>query len=181
MLSRALKPKRCRTCRETFDPERMGQKCCSVPCALALARSDRSKAERKKLLQDKAKARSRGWYVAKAQSAFNAYIRTRDESLPCISCGRQHQGQWHAGHYLSVGARPNLRFDERNVWKQCQPCNTHLSGNLVNYRIGLIARIGVDQVESLESDHAPKHYAISDLEAIAAEYTSKRKELERSK
>ena len=120
--------------------------------------------------------KTRSQWMKEAQTAVNAWIRERDKDQPCISCGRHHQGQYHAGHYLSTGARPGLRFDPRNIWKQCQPCNTHLSGNLINYRINLIAKIGLEAVERLEGDHTTRKWSIDDLRAIRDTY---RKDLRR--
>jgi hypothetical protein len=54
------------------------------------------------------------------------------------------------------------------VHRQCAQCNTHLSGNLINYRLGLIERIGAGRVLELERDHAPRKYTIAELEAIKA-------------
>ena len=112
-----------------------------------------------------------------AQTAFNAWIRERDKDLPCISCGRFHEGQWHAGHYLSTGARPELRFDEANVHKQCQPCNTHLHGNLIGFRISLHNRIGIAGVAYLEGPHEAKKYTRDELKAIRDEYRARLKEM----
>ena len=93
---------------------------------------------------------------AKAQKVFNAYIRKRDEGLPCISCGT---GQpQHAGHYFSAGHNSKLRFDERNVGGQCLRCNYFLHGNQLGYRKGLIKRIGIESVEQLESEASVKGY-----------------------
>jgi hypothetical protein len=86
-----------------------------------------------------------------------------------------HLGQWHAGHYLSTGARPELRFDEQNLHKQCSACNTHLSGNLVLYRAELIRRIGLDEVERLEGPQDPKKYTIDELKAIRDDYRKRLK------
>ena len=171
-----VKTRKCSYCREQFQPFRMGQKACSVECAYQVAREKREKEERKadKVKRDKIKSRS-DW-LKEAQTAFNRYIRLRDDKEPCISCGRHHEGQFHAGHYLSTGARPELRFDEANVHKQCQPCNTHLSGNLVLYRKALIAKIGLSEVERLESDHQPKKYSVEELKEIKSEYTKRAKE-----
>jgi hypothetical protein len=122
--------------------------------------------------------KSRGDWLREAQAVFNKYIRLRDAELPCVSCGRFHEGQWHAGHYLSVGAHPELRFNELQVWKQCMPCNAHLSGNQVNYRIELINRIGLDKVEWLEGKHEPLKLTIDEIKVLIAEYKLKIKQLE---
>jgi hypothetical protein len=123
-----------------------------------------TRAERKETKAKLDKLKPLAKVKAECQQAINALVREEEKDLPCISCGRFHQGQWHAGHYLSVGARPGLRFTRNNLAKQCQPCNVHLSGNLINYRIGLIKRIGLEAVEALENDHAPpRHYTREQL------------------
>ena len=157
---------------------------CSPACALSLAQSKRAKAEKVAQVQerraDKAKReklKTKGDWTREAQTAFNAFIRTRDAGKPCICCGRtgageMHGGEWDAGHYRSRGAAPHLRFDERNVHAQLKQCNRYASGNIVGYRAGLIERIGLEAVEALEADQAPRHYTIEQLSGIKAHYTS---------
>ena len=82
-----------------------------------------------------------------------------------------------AGHYRSRGSAPHLRFDERNCHAQAKRENRYLSGNVVDYRVGLIARIGLEEVESLEADQTPKKYTIAELKAIKAHYVAKLKEM----
>lgn len=159
-------------------PSRPLQVACGVPCAIQHARAVKAKRDAREHRERKIRAKTRAQWMREAQASFNRFIRLRDAGRPCISCGRHHQGQWHAGHYLSVGARPELRFEELNVHAQCAPCNDHLSGNIVLYRQGLIAKIGVPIVEWLEGQHDPKHYTIDDLRQIKAEYTRKARELE---
>jgi hypothetical protein len=52
-----------------------------------------------------------------------------------------------------------------------------LSGNLINYRINLAKKIGVDLVEWLEGPHEPKKYTIEQLREIKATYSRKAREL----
>ena len=126
----------------------------SYECAVELAKQDREKrlakeqkkqrsAQRKRDKETRDRLKSRSDHLREAQTVFNKFIRLRDEKAPCISCGRHHKGQYHAGHYRSTGACPELRFEELNVHKQCAPCNDHLSWNIVNYRINLIKKIGI--------------------------------------
>ena len=142
-----------------------------------MAKKKREKIEKAADRQKRESLKSRSQWLKEAQTAFNAYIRARDEKEPCISCGRHHEGQYHAGHYLSTGARPELRFEPLNVHKQCQPCNTHLHGNLILYRVNLIKKIGIEKVEWLEGPHEPKHYSIDDLKQLIAKYREQTKEL----
>lgn len=159
------------------------QKVCSPKCAIALskeqARKKKEKEERAAKRERKAKLKGRSEWLKDAQSVFNKFIRLRDKNEPCISCGKHHKGQYHAGHYRSVGACPELRFCELNVHKQCAPCNDHKSGNIIEYRINLVKKIGVDKVEWLErQDHDPKKYTIEDCKEIIKYYKAKIKELE---
>ena len=104
-------------------------------------------------------------------------MRARDASQPCISCGRHHEGKYDAGHYRTVGSNPALRFEPLNCHKQCVPCNQHKSGDIVNYRISLVLRIGQDKVDWLEGPHEPRRYTIDDLKAIRADYKARLKQL----
>ena len=134
---------------------------------------DKKHAKKKKELKDNDKP-----YREKcAQSAFNAFIRMRDDSLPCISCGRHHTGQYHAGHYRSRGAHPELRFEELNCHKQCAPCNNHLSGNIANYRPALIDKIGQEKLDWVEGPHEIIKYTCADLKEIELKYKQKLKAL----
>ena len=159
---------------------------CSLECAKSLAVSIRGKAEKQAAIKQrksdrerKERLKSRSELAREAQQAFNQWVRLRDADKPCISCGRHHEGQYHAGHYLSVGARPELRYEPLNVWKQCSPCNTHLSGNAVLFRQALVREIGLDRVEWLDGPHPAKKYTADELRAIKAEYTAKARELKR--
>ena len=169
--------KTCKHCQAEFQPARPMQSVCSPICAAQKVKADR-KAEKAELKRRKLSVLTRSDWMKKAQVSFNAYIRARDRDLPCISCGTTSQTvQYHAGHYLSTGARPNLRFCETNVAKQCAQCNTHLSGNLISYRLELINRVGLQEVERLERDHVERRYTIDGLQEIVRQYREFTKEL----
>ena len=84
-----------------------------------------------------------------------------------------------AGHYRSVGSAPHLRFDERNCHAQSKQDNRFLSGNAVDYRIGLIARIGQEAVDALESDQSVRKYTVEEIKAIKAKYRAMTRELKK--
>ena len=168
-------------------PAQLGQKVCGWTCGLAIAPANQDRArkaidqrERRDIKVRKEKLKSRAEHLKDTQRAFNAWIRERDIGLPCVSCGRHHNGQWQAGHFKSVGGHPELRFEPLNVWRQCAPCNTHKSGDLLNYRVELIKRIGVEKVEWLEGPHEPKRYTIEELKAMTASYRAMTRELKRA-
>jgi hypothetical protein len=171
------RPRICRECKTRFTPARPLQVVCSPLCALAQARAQSVKAIAARDRERAQALKTHRDLIREAQAAFNAYIRLRDRALPCISCGRTDRQHWDAGHYLTTGARPELRFDEANVHKQCVPCNQHLSGNLIAYRKGLIERMGLDVVERLEGPHAPAKWSREELIALRQTYMAKVREL----
>ena len=137
------------------------------------ARERQHKAETK---TRKDKIKSKTEWLNEAQAAFNAYIRARDQAkgLGCISCGTTKPDiQYHAGHYRTRKAAPQLRFDEAQVWLQCATCNNHLSGNLINYRRELLNRIGQAEVDRIECDNTEARFTIEDAKRIKAEYKAK--------
>lgn len=86
--------------------------------------------------------------LEKTQKIVNAYIRRRDEGLPCISCGSYEANQ--AGHFISVRQSSALRFNEFNINLQCAGCNKYKYGNPIMYRMNLIDKIGETSVKELE-------------------------------
>lgn len=178
------KPKLCRNkaCAKKFMPFKPLQHACSIDCAVIVGREKEIaktvKVDRLDRKVRKAALMTKADYAKLAQTAVNAFVRARDSDLPCISCGRHHRGQYHAGHFLSVGAHPELRFEPLNIHKQCKPCNVDLHGNVLNYEVNLIAKVGVEVVAWLRGPHDAKHYTIDDLKNIRAEYKEKLKQLQ---
>ncbi len=112
------------------------------------------------------------------QTEFNKFIRLRDKNDPCISCDQSpHQGQRHASHYRSVNACSVLRFDEANVHASCAQCNCMKSGNITEYRIRLVKKIGPTKVEWLECQNKPRKYTCPELAEIRAHYAKLNREL----
>lgn len=104
-----------------------------------------------KKTKKKAKTKTLAQWKKTTQRVFNKWIRTRDEGRGCISCLKKTSSVWHAGHYLSVGSKSALRYEENNCHLQCLSCNTYKHGNLVLYRINLVDKIGEEQVKKLEN------------------------------
>ncbi|MCI9779074.1 recombination protein NinG [Proteus mirabilis] len=190
-----LRRRRCKICREWFIPRQSFQNWCSPEHGFelseqrrnkdrekALAKLKKEKQKKEREAKDKLKARKLAvkplsYFTKQAQTAFNAFIRERDKDEPCISCGRFHDGQYHAGHYRTTKAMPELRFDEDNVHKQCAPCNNHLSGNIENYTPRLIEKIGQERFDRLMGSHELPKWKREDYERIRDHYRDKLKEL----
>jgi len=170
---------RCKSCKTKFEPRYFLQKFCltTEQCkadateygiAEVKKKSERDWQKEKKVLKEKLK--SQADYVKDLQTVFNTYIRLRDKDLPCVSCGTYNAEEFHAGHYIPTTFQV-LRFNEFNVWKQCSRCNTHLRGNITAYRIELINRIGLAEVEKLENKrHEISKLSIPDLKAKIVHY-----------
>jgi hypothetical protein len=190
-----MKQKTCKalSCKQKFTPARPLQSCCSIKCAIE--HSNRTKAKqiasestrkRKEHREAKQRLKSRSDWVKEAQAAVNAYCRARDIAAghPCICCGKPFEpqrpgGSVDAGHYLGRGAYPNLRFEELNIHAQRKNCNRPGGTTAASFRLGMIARIGIEAVEKLESDHEARHYSIDDLKEIKAKYSRMARELEK--
>lgn len=194
MIAKQPKPKKCKNpaCGISFPPQRLGQAVCSPKCGPAIkdinqakARKSLAQVERREIKVRKEKLKSRGEHMREAQQAFNEYVRTRDQAAGhlCISSGKPLDWSGNAvdaGHYRSVGSAPHLRFDERNCHAQSKQDNRFLSGNAVDYRIGLIARVGQEAVDALEADQSVRKYTVEQIKGIKAYYRAKTRELKRA-
>ncbi|MDE1484623.1 recombination protein NinG [Xenorhabdus bovienii] len=187
--------RKCKICRVWFHPKYDHVWWCSPEhgAELGMRRQDRKYEKARQKLErerrqkevearDKLKTRKlavkpRSYWIQQAQRAVNAYIRERDRDLPCVSCGTYTSSQWDAGHYRTTIAASQLRFDERNIHRQCIVCNQHKSGNIVPYRVELIRRIGLEPVEAIESNHDRHRWTIEECKAIRDEYRQKLREL----
>ena len=173
---------RCKTCREKFEPKTFNQKNCfknqeCINAELELKKKLHSKSWNKEKKERKEKLKTNSDYLKELQVIFNKWIRLRDQGLNCISCQKPAKKE-NAGHYRSVGGNPELRFEPLNNNLQCEYCNTYLHGNLIDYRINLIKKIGIDKVEFLEGRHEPKHYSIDQIKGLKVMYRLKIKALE---
>lgn len=183
---------RCPHCKGKLDQgQRIHQECIDGYAEAQAAKAERAEAKKARAAAkvERAETRRRKEAIktlpvlkAEAQRAFNAYIRRRDAGKPCICCGLPLSagdvgGLYDCGHYRSVGSAPHLRYDERNAHAQRKQCNRWGAGRAVDYRIGLIARIGLEAVEALEQDNAPRKWARDELVAIRDEYRKRVKNL----
>lgn len=154
-MKKILKPKKCRECPTVFVPWNSTQIVCSHSCAAKHAKYKRweafNRAVNKERKEGRLKLKTLGQYETEARKVFQLWIRkVRDKDNGCISCGTFKTPQFDAGHYFSANQFSGLMFNEDNVHKQCSQCNDYYSGNLLEYRAGLINRYGLEFVERLE-------------------------------
>lgn len=197
MIRTSIKPKppkkrKCRMCPNVFIPFRSTTAVCSPACAEAWSAKQRAakearakRDERKSLAERKAKLKTRQDWINEARDAVNRVARLRDilAGHGCISCGaKPHQrygGSVDAGHYRSVGSASHLRFYLPNIHLQCKKCNRDLGSNTVEYRKGLIERIGIERVEEIESMQWTAKWSIEYLQRLKKVMNKKARRLQR--
>lgn len=178
-----VKTKTCKICKTKFLPTyNTIQPCCSIPCLIIHGKAIRSRQDRLKTKERKDASKSLTAWLDEAQVVFNRWIRLcRDANEPCISCGTTKPVQYCAGHYRTRKAASQLRFNEDNVFKQCNShCNRHHSGNIGAYREALLLKIGPERLAAIENDNTVKRWTIEEAKAIKSTYTLKLKALKRS-
>lgn len=187
---RTLKKKKCRECGDLFQPFKTTDPVCSVGCAIAYAKKTNARKRkqvseelqrqvRKDVREMKERIKTYGQWLQELQVIFNRHIRIRDKGKPCISCDKAliqnptaWKAQYDAGHFYSVGAYPNLRFNEDNVHGQCVRCNRDLHSNNTEYSIRLPERIGVDRFIELKSirHKEPLKLSIPEIKELKSHY-----------
>lgn len=154
-------------------------------------RKQTTQQERRSLKVRKVNLQPDSYFKKQAQQAFNLFIRLRDHDQSCISCGETnppdlHGGQWDCGHFKSVGAHPELRYEEKNAYRQCKSCNAGSAKHSAKaatvakqYEANLIERVGQESVDWLNGPHAVKNYRRDDFIRIRDEYRRKARELKK--
>jgi hypothetical protein len=167
---------RCKNCKEKFEPLRFNQKyCMNEECVSVWVETEKQKQWKAKKTRLKKELMSLQDWLKLAQMTFNKYIRHRDKGMSCISCDKPPK-KANAGHYFSQGGHSNVRFHEDNVHLQCEHCNSYLSGNLLNYQIGIEKRIGGERLIALhEQAHTTKKWTVQELNEIIETYKRKLK------
>lgn len=189
----SLKRTRCPQCKGKLEPtQRIHPDCVNAWAEAQQAKAEREGLKKVKTLvkldrmltrQRKAELKTIPELIKEAQVVFNRWIRARDHDQPCISCGAPppnldglHAGR-DAGHYRSTGSASHLRFHEDNCHAQCVRCNQWGAGKAVEYRVGLIQRIGVEKVAALERMNTTHKWTREELILIKEKYRAKLREL----
>jgi len=153
---------KCPHCLTKFKPTRFLQKNCeqTEECR---SHAIQTVLEKNRKLEEKKKAdewkevkkemveklKTMGNYESDLQTEINILCRMIDGPLGCISCGST-TGKMSAGHYHSRGKNTTLRFNLNNLHQQCFHCNGPMSGNIINYNLGLIKWYGKQYQDYVE-------------------------------
>jgi len=97
----------------------------------------------------------------------------------CLACGvtffincSYDLKRAHASHYWNDNDYQSVRFDSDNIFLCCAKCNTPSkiggkSGNLSEFRVGIIKEIGIERFEELQTRrNTIKKWTISELEIL---------------
>ena len=164
---------KCKGCPDRFDRDEMlkinlswyHSLECASDHALAKARkkaaSDtikNAKAIRAKQRSDKERVKRRQDWLNQYQKLVNQWVvHVRDKNEGCCTCKKNNQSiKYDAGHMISRGSSPELRFELTNIHKQCSvECNQHGSGKRKEYELFIIDKYGQDHLDWLNGPHKP--------------------------
>lgn len=200
------KPKKCKVCEKEFTPTyNSTQKVCSPSCAIKLvdmekqAKAKKARSGEIKRVKQKLKQLDRKdlkWQHKQTQKSFNR-MRVLQELLrfksigkepECVSCGKTNM-DFCCGHFKTVGAHSELRYDELNTHLQCNRyCNKGLSGNINGnkttrgYIQGLIDWYGEDKANHIIDyckSKPSKKWAWQELEEMRKGFNAEIRRLEK--
>lgn len=174
---------------------------CGQRCAIDYAtQQNKKKAEQTAKQSRKAlreyNRRDLRWQHKQTQPAFNR-MRVLEEMLwfemvglepTCISCNKPNM-DWCCGHFKTRGAQPELRYDRKNTYLQCNKyCNSSLSGNIEGnkhtrgYKQGLVDRFGESEaaeiMEYCDQFTLLNKWSWQELEAMRKQFNKKIRLLE---
>jgi hypothetical protein len=175
-----MKTRKCKYCRQQFQPYTTLQKNCFEPdCVTAWIQETKEKNWKMKKAKLKLDLMTHSDYTKILQQLVNKYVRLRDKGLPCISCQKPITGKIDAGHLYSVGNYPSVRFHEKNINAQCITCNQFNGGMINDYRINFVKKYSQIELEELDQlAHQSFKFSIPDLKEMIKEYKLKIKQHE---
>jgi hypothetical protein len=162
------------------DPE------CAVTYGMRITSERIGKAARKQRADTKIaldRLKSLSTIADEVQTIFNRCVVLEDKlaGYGCISCDTKDPNiQYCAGHFRSRGANSSLRFNRDNVFLQCNMnCNNNRGGNVLEAEKRILIRIGAERLEAVKNNNEVKKWTRDELYALKAEYSEKRKLLEK--
>ena len=121
---------------------------------------------------------NRTQHLDRLQKLVNQWVlHVRDANEPCCTCGTaKHDIKYDAGHFISRGSSPELRFEITNIHRQCSVnCNGHKSGARAEYIEFILAKYGQEHYDWLCGPHNKLKEQLPDADAIELEIAKYRK------
>lgn len=134
------------------------------------AKKDVTIEKKRELKEKKEQVAKKSYYEKQLEHEINAIVRLIDNDKGCISCDhgwhKPATRQWHAGHRVSIGSNPTLRYHLFNIFKQCSICNDWKSANERAYDAGIIKIYGkavYDYIKSLPARYTSLNLSKEEL------------------
>jgi len=190
--AKKIRPKKCPSCNEKFTPVRTLQPTCDKwscqrkyldavrekKLKKEVAKKNREhKEERREHKKKKDAVKKRSDWYADLQKEVNWHVlHVKEKGKPCRTCGKTNDVKYDAGHFLSRGARPELRFETTNIHKQCSNnCNKFGAGMRKEYTEFIISEYGQDHLDWLIGPHPTLKEQFPTIDDIRKEIAKQRK------
>ena len=154
--------KKCAICKKGFKPVQssLEKVCSNSDCRFKYAmmvveknRKEKERTAKKEWSKTKeiyrANTKKKSNYEKDLEKEINKLCRLIDAGCSCISCNSKDANE--AGHFMSVGSMPKLRYHLFNLWVQCRQCNGPKGSNGTIYRINLRSIYGPEFLNNLDS------------------------------
>lgn len=144
----------------------------------AKAIKQRNIAFKKSVSESRKQIVPRSKWLSRLQTLINQWIvHVRDKDKPCCTCGTTKPAiKYDAGHMISRGASPELRFELTNIHKQCSiKCNVYGSGKRKEYELFIIKEYGQNKLDWLNGPHKLLKEQYPDNESIEQQMIHYRK------
>lgn len=132
--------RKCKECKESFQPYNSIQPVCSPKCALVKVRRE---AEKQKFQE--MKDRVTNW-KGKLQDEVNKLVRLIDVGLPCLAKEGYYPNQYHAGHVFSRGSNTSMKYNLHNIHRQSAQSN-HFQNDDGLLREGMVREHGQEYMD----------------------------------
>lgn len=113
-------------------------------------KTENIKKEKQQTKIQKEKLKTLSEYKNDFQKEINSIIRLIDNGHACIAT-ETFEGKMNAGHYISVGSNPTLRYHLENIWLQSEHSNSWKAGDTLRYQRGIKKLFGAKYLERLDS------------------------------
>lgn len=133
---------------------------------------------KKKVMANKKAITPRSRWLSRLQTLINQWVvNVRDKDEPCCTCGTTKPTiKYDAGHMISRGASPELRFELTNIHKQCSmKCNVYGSGKRKEYELFILDKYGQAHLDWLNGSHKLLKEQYPDNESIEKDMVFYRK------
>ncbi len=141
-------------------------KFCTPEHALEYARQPQQKSRAYDAMTREMKSMHLPTQLESTKKRVHEFILVLDDRLGCASCHKT-TGTFHAGHFKTQAGNSHIRFDPRNIHKQCAGCNLSSERRkasqetiTADYRATLVDRYGQPLVDWLEGPHPEVKYNV---------------------